>query len=105
MANRKCKAKKFLLPAESTPGLFLPPKREMEYFAGRYVKEFGVLGFFFYYLHHVTQLKTLVNGLMCPKINTQIPSPGLPAAFPALPSKHVVQPIRTRGSRHSCRMA
>lgn len=39
MADRKCKAKTFLLSAESTLGLFLPPKREMEYFVGCYVKK------------------------------------------------------------------
>lgn len=85
-------------------GFSCHPKGRWNILLGVMLKNLEFLGCF-YYLHHVTRLKTLVNGLMCPRINTQIPSPGLPAAFPALPSKHVVQPIRTRGSRHSCRMA
>lgn len=44
----------------------------------------------------------LVNGLIRGKINMQVLSPGLPAGFPELFPKHMVQPILVTGSSHSC---
>lgn len=84
--------------SSSLKQLFLPPERRWNILKGVISEDFKKI-----HHNHVTKVEILVNGLIHMKINMQILSVGLPAGFPELFPKCIVQPIRVIGSTCSCR--